>query len=171
MGQGDLRDVSDAKEAVLQQWDARLTTIFDAYQSHPRRLRLLRTAMEERLLRAFAGLINQLRQQDLGIERYIWRSRDDAQVSDSHAEHDDQVFNWDELPAGGQPGRFSIQSQRRHRQRAKDIHHLARNSHPLARPRHGCRQGRYVLSDRSCTVAGADRLVARFYPRPDAQIR
>jgi hypothetical protein len=60
--------------------------------------------MEERLLRAFAGLINQLRQQDLGIERYIWRSRDDSKVRDSHAEYDDQVFRWDEPPAGGHPG-------------------------------------------------------------------
>ena len=102
--EADLRDVSDAKKAVLQQWDARLKAIFEEYQSHPQRLRPLRTAMEERLLRAFAGLINQLRQQDLGIERYIWRSRDDAQVRDSHAEYDDKVFSWDEPPAGGHPG-------------------------------------------------------------------
>ena len=102
--EADLRDVSDAKEAVLREWDMRLTAIFEEYQSHPQRLRPLRTAMEERLLRAFAGLINQLRQQDLGIERYIWRSRDDAQVRDSHAEYDDQVFSWDEPPAGGHPG-------------------------------------------------------------------
>lgn len=36
--------------------------------------------------------------------KYIWRSRDDAQVRDSHAEYDDQVFSWDEPPAGGHPG-------------------------------------------------------------------
>ncbi|HBZ44466.1 MAG TPA: hypothetical protein DEO85_10510 [Maritimibacter sp.] len=100
----DLRDVSDAKEEVLRQWDERLTAIFEEYQTHPQRLRPLRTSMEERLLRAFAGLINQLRQQDLGIERYIWRSQDDAKVRDSHAEYDDQVFRWDEPPAGGHPG-------------------------------------------------------------------
>ena len=100
----DLRDVSDAKEEVLRQWDARLAAIFEEYETHPQRLRPLRTAMEERLLRAFAGLINQLRQQDLGIERYIWRSRDDAKVRESHAEYDDQVFRWDEPPAGGHPG-------------------------------------------------------------------
>jgi len=64
----------------------------------------LREATEERLLRAFAGLINQRRQQDLGIERYIWRSQDDAKVRDSHAEYDDRVFRWDEPPAGGHPG-------------------------------------------------------------------
>lgn len=51
--------------------------------------------MEERLLRAFAGLINQLRQEDLGIEQYIWRSQDDAKVRDGHAAYDDRVFRWD----------------------------------------------------------------------------
>ncbi len=60
--------------------------------------------MEERLLRAFAGLINQLRQEDLGIEQYTLRSQDDTKVRDSHAEHDDQVFRWDSPPAGGHPG-------------------------------------------------------------------
>jgi hypothetical protein len=99
-----LRDVSDAKEEALRQWDARLEAIYDEYHTHPQRLRPLRAAMEERLLRAFAGLINHLRQQDLGIERYIWRSQDDAKVRESHAEYDDQVFRWDEPPAGGHPG-------------------------------------------------------------------
>lgn len=102
--EADLRDVSDAKEEALRQWDARLTAIFEEYETHPQRLRPLRAAMEERLLRAFAGLINQLRQQDLGIERYIWRSQDDAKVRDSHAEYDDRVFRWDQPPAGGHPG-------------------------------------------------------------------
>lgn len=102
--EADLRDVADAKEEALRQWNTRLTAIFEKYETHPQRLRPLRTAMEERLLRAFAGLVNQLRQQDLGIERYIWRSQDDAKVRDSHAEYDDQVFRWDAPPAGGHPG-------------------------------------------------------------------
>ena len=102
--EADLRDVTDAKEETLRQWDARLTAIFEEYENHPQRLRPLRAAMEDHLLRAFAGLINQLRQQDLGIERYIWRSRDDEKVRDSHADYDDHVFRWDEPPAGGHPG-------------------------------------------------------------------
>jgi len=102
--EAELRDVSDAKEEALRQWNERLVAIFDVYKTHPQRLRALRTSMEERLLRAFAGLINQLRQQDLGVERYIWRSQDDAKVRDSHAEYDDNVFRWDEPPAGGHPG-------------------------------------------------------------------
>ena len=102
--QADLRDVTDAKEEALRQWSERLAAIYDEYQTHPQRLHPLRTSMEERLLRAFAGLINQLRQQDLGIERYIWRSQDDAKVRDSHADYGDQVFRWDEPPAVGHPG-------------------------------------------------------------------
>jgi len=102
--EADLRDVSDAKAEALEEWDARLETIFKQYQNHQQRLRPLRTAMEERLLRAFAGLINQLRQEDLGIEQYIWRSQDDAKVRDSHAAYDDRVFRWDNPPEGGHPG-------------------------------------------------------------------
>lgn len=101
---GALRDVADAREEALRQWDARLAAIHDEYSTHPQRLRPLRTGMEERLLRAFAGLINQLRQEDLGIEEYIWRSRDDDKVRDSHAAYDDRVFRWDDPPEGGHPG-------------------------------------------------------------------
>ncbi|MBR2574532.1 MAG: hypothetical protein IKE14_09405 [Loktanella sp.] len=102
--EADLRDVLDAKEEALRQWDARLTAILEEYETHPQRLRPLQAAMEERLLRAFAGLINQLRQQELGIEQYIRRSQDDTKVRDSHAEYDDQVFRWDEPPEDGHPG-------------------------------------------------------------------
>ena len=104
VAEADLRDVSDAKDEALRQWEARLTALHEAYQTHNQRLRPVQTHMEERLLRAFAGLINQLRQQDLGIETYIWRSRDDAKVRDRHAANDDQVFRWDTPPEGGHPG-------------------------------------------------------------------
>lgn len=100
----DLRDVSDAKTEALNAWDARLGSIFSEHQNHPQQLRPLRMAMEERLLRAFAGLINQLRQEGLGIEQYIWRSQDDAKVRDSHAAYDDRVFRWNNSPEGGHPG-------------------------------------------------------------------
>jgi len=102
--EADLRDVSDAKAEALDAWDVRLESIFSEYENHQQRLRPLRTAMEERLLRAFSGLINQLRQRDLGIVQYIWRSRDDAKVRDSHAAYDDRVFRWDDPPEGGHSG-------------------------------------------------------------------
>ena len=102
--EADLRDVSDAKANALDVWDVRLESIFNQYQDHQQRLRPLRTAMEERLLRAFAGLINQLRQEDLGVVQYTWRSQDDAKVRDNHAAYDDRAFRWDNPPEGGHPG-------------------------------------------------------------------
>jgi len=104
VAEADLRDVSDVKDEALRQWEARLTALQDAYQTDNQRLRPVQTALEERLLRAFAGLINELRQQGLGIEHYIWRSQDDAKVRDRHADYDDQVFSWDTPPEGGHPG-------------------------------------------------------------------
>jgi SPP1 gp7 family putative phage head morphogenesis protein len=104
VAEADLRDVSDATDEALRQWEARLKALHDEYQTHPQRLRPVQTSMEERLLRAFAGLINQLRQQDLGIETYSWRSHDDAKVRDRHAANDDKLFRWDSPPEGGHPG-------------------------------------------------------------------
>ena len=60
--------------------------------------------MEQHLLRAFAGLINQLRQNAMGFSHYIWRSSDDDKVRASHAAHDDRLFSWDDPPEGGHPG-------------------------------------------------------------------
>ena len=100
----DLADMSAFKAEVIAEWDRRLTRIHTEHQVHPRRVRVLHQNMEERLARAFARAINQLRQEDLGVERYVWRSRDDDRVRSSHAENDDQVFRWDSPPSGGHPG-------------------------------------------------------------------
>lgn len=102
--ESDLRDVTDAKDEILDHWSVRLEGIFNEYQTHPQRSRPLRVAMEERLLRAFAGLINQLRSEALGIERCIWRSQDDPKIRDLHADYDGRVFQWHEPPEGGHPG-------------------------------------------------------------------
>ena len=42
------------------------------------------------------GAFNQIRQTDLGIEKYIWETSEDERVRDSHAEVDGQEFRWDE---------------------------------------------------------------------------
>lgn len=104
VSEADLLELSEIKDAALVQWDERVERIYEEYHSHQQRLRPLRIGMEERLLRAFSGAINQIRQQDLGIERYIWRSRDDNKVRSTHAEYDDQTFLWDNPPSGGHPG-------------------------------------------------------------------
>ena len=100
----DLPEMAGARSDMLAEWDRRLAVLWLEWNSHPQRLRPLREAMERDLLRAYAGLINELRQRQLGIRQYTWRSADDAKVRAAHAVHDDQVFDWDAPPAGGHPG-------------------------------------------------------------------
>lgn len=51
------------------------------------------------------GQITQLRQTDLGITRYIWRTSLDERVRDSHAAQEGQIYSWDDPPEEtGHPG-------------------------------------------------------------------
>jgi A nuclease of the HNH/ENDO VII superfamily with conserved WHH/Phage Mu protein F like protein len=100
----DLPAVSAARADTLALWEERIEIIWTEWHSHLQRMRPIRESMEEQLLRGFSGLINELRQRGLGIQLYIWRSRDDGKVRSAHAAHDDQVFSWDSPPEGGHPG-------------------------------------------------------------------
>lgn len=49
--------------------------------------------------------LNQLRQNELGVTRYIWRSALDEKVRDSHRANDGKTFSWDDPPSEtGNPG-------------------------------------------------------------------
>ncbi|MBZ8133385.1 hypothetical protein CLD20_08920 [Afifella sp. IM 167] len=100
----DLLDVSEERDAALAEWERRLSGLAAHLVEEPERLEEARRVMEEALFRRFSGRINALRQQALGIDRYVWRSRDDEKVRPLHARHDDRVFFWDEPPEGGHPG-------------------------------------------------------------------
>jgi SPP1 gp7 family putative phage head morphogenesis protein len=100
----ELPGVGVARADTLALWEERIEVIWAEWHSHLQRLRPIREAMEQHLLRGFAALINELRQRGLGISQYIWRSRDDGKVRSSHAHYDDQVFSWDDPPEGGHPG-------------------------------------------------------------------
>jgi len=51
------------------------------------------------------GNLTKERQQDLGVDGYIWRTVGDERVRDTHEENDDQFFTWDNPPAEtGHPG-------------------------------------------------------------------
>lgn len=45
------------------------------------------------------GDLNRVRQKQIGVEKYIWRTSGDERVRDEHAEKDGETFSWDE-PAG-----------------------------------------------------------------------
>lgn len=81
--------MSAARTEALAEWDRQLASIYEDWATHPQRLRPVRQAMEERLLRGFSGLINELRQRELGVERYIWRSQDDAKAAHPEREIND----------------------------------------------------------------------------------
>lgn len=52
-----------------------------------------------------ASKLNQLRQQQAGIYKYIWVTAGDDRVRESHAANDGQIFAWNDPPANtGNPG-------------------------------------------------------------------
>lgn len=60
---------------------------------------------------SFNGDLNNMRQQDLGLTSYIWRTVKDERVRSEHADRDGQVYQWDDPPGdpedpaiGGHPG-------------------------------------------------------------------
>jgi len=50
------------------------------------------------------GQLNRLRQEDLGIRRYIWRTAMDERVRDTHAALAGRTFDYNEPPEPGNPG-------------------------------------------------------------------
>lgn len=50
------------------------------------------------------GQLNELRQAEIGVDRYIWRTSLDERVRESHRALEGKVFKWSEPPAGGHPG-------------------------------------------------------------------
>jgi SPP1 gp7 family putative phage head morphogenesis protein len=50
------------------------------------------------------GELNQLRQESVGIEEYIWRTSQDDRVRQRHTELDGRTFRWDDPPPSGTNG-------------------------------------------------------------------
>ena len=88
----------------MAEWDRREATLLEEWSDDPARAAAALQITEDVLARRLAGRINVERQQALGVDRYVWRSRDDAFVRDLHPDHDDKTFFWDEPPEGGHPG-------------------------------------------------------------------
>ena len=50
------------------------------------------------------GQLSRVRQQELGLLRYRWRTARDERVRATHAAREGRVFSWDSPPADGHPG-------------------------------------------------------------------
>jgi SPP1 gp7 family putative phage head morphogenesis protein len=48
--------------------------------------------------------LNETRQQEIGVDAYIWRTSNDARVRDSHEKREGKRFLWSDPPALGHPG-------------------------------------------------------------------
>lgn len=51
-----------------------------------------------------SGVLDRLRQEQLGVDRYRWSTRGDDRVRPEHVKRDDKVFLWSKPPEGGHPG-------------------------------------------------------------------
>lgn len=50
------------------------------------------------------GLLNELRQKNVGVEQYEWSTAGDERVRATHKARDGKIFNWDDPPIDGHPG-------------------------------------------------------------------
>ncbi len=62
-----------------------------------------RTIARDQVGKLFATL-NKVRQQDVGVTEFIWRTSHDARVRDEHAALDGETFEWANPPSEGIPG-------------------------------------------------------------------
>lgn len=49
------------------------------------------------------GQLTHLRQKEVGIDKYVWRSSQDERSREEHAAREGQEFSWDQPPSGGHP--------------------------------------------------------------------
>lgn len=52
----------------------------------------------------FNGMVNKVRQQQLGIDKYIWNTMNDERVRLEHERREGKIFRWDSPPEDGHPG-------------------------------------------------------------------
>jgi SPP1 gp7 family putative phage head morphogenesis protein len=50
------------------------------------------------------GQLTELRQTNIGVEKYIWRTAEDERVRESHKRNNGKKFSWDKPPSTGHPG-------------------------------------------------------------------
>lgn len=58
---------------------------------------------KDQTLKLYADL-NQVRQEDLGLTKYIWRTMSDGRTRPAHQRREGKSFSWTSSPPGGAPG-------------------------------------------------------------------
>ena len=88
-----------AEEAPFDQ-NRLMKALRSEYQSSGYNLRRLTRDQTNKLI----GQLNEVRQTELGVERYVWATSGDDRVRPSHADNDGTEFAWSNPPATGHPG-------------------------------------------------------------------
>lgn len=52
----------------------------------------------------FNGQLTQIRQTELGVKKYRWRTSEDERVRPQHSARNGRVYSWDDPPSDGHPG-------------------------------------------------------------------
>lgn len=89
-----LREDITENWATGQPWSAIVDRVQEIGQITERRAALIARDQTGKLNAAF----NNVRQRELGIEKFEWQTAEDERVRDSHAELDGQTFRWDSPP-------------------------------------------------------------------------
>lgn len=55
-------------------------------------------------MQKFQGDLNRVRQQDLGVTKYVWNTLGDESVRPEHVARDGKIFSWSDAPEDGHPG-------------------------------------------------------------------
>lgn len=99
--------LSKVKEAVVAgfenglRWEEMTPVINHVYEITENRAKLIARDQTSKMNSSF----NEVRQQTLGIDSYIWETAGDERVRDTHAVNDGKRFRWDNPPAEtGHPG-------------------------------------------------------------------
>ncbi len=111
---GNVALIKDITEKGIADVQSLLMTRIEAGDSNATIAKAIRQRLEVTRRRAqfiardqvakLNGKLTELRQKEVGVEKYIWRAVKDGATRASHLRNDGKTFSWDDPPATGHPG-------------------------------------------------------------------
>lgn len=83
-----------------KRWEEIAGEIFDTYEVTKNHAKLIARDQIGKL----QGSLTELRQKEVGVDQYVWRTAGDGRVREGHQENDGKTFSWSDPPATGHPG-------------------------------------------------------------------
>lgn len=97
---GDLEKDLAREIADGARWESLATTIEERYGVSESRAELIARDQTNK----FYGDLNRVRQQDLGLTSFVWRTMNDERVRPEHEARDGETYDWSDPPDGETPG-------------------------------------------------------------------